>query len=125
MTTIDLRESWRVDLSAWAQRTDAVAELWLFGSRAKGTSGSDSDVDIALALMPPRGDHDWALGDYFALHGRWRTDLEGIVGRHVSLEGIIAGTREDTQVRSNGVLLWQRSDPPGDPPVFEFRHSEQ
>ena len=62
MTTIDLRESWRVDLSAWAQRTDAVAELWLFGSRAKGTSGSDSDVDIALALMPPRGDHDLGLG---------------------------------------------------------------
>jgi len=89
MTTIDLRESWRVDLSAWAQRTDAVAELWLFGSRAKGAAGSDSDVDIALALMPPRGDHDWALGDYFALHGRWRTDLEGIVGRHVSLEGAV------------------------------------
>src|SRR6266700_811192 len=57
----------------------------------------------------------WLRGawDCFALHGRWRTDLEGLVGRHVSLEGIIAGTPEDAQVRSNGVLLWQRSDPPG------------
>ena len=36
----------------WAQETNAVHELWLFGSRAKDTARRDSDVDIAVSLMP-------------------------------------------------------------------------
>jgi hypothetical protein len=34
MADIDLPEQWRQKLIRWAQRTDAVSELWLFGSRA-------------------------------------------------------------------------------------------
>jgi hypothetical protein len=51
----------------WAARTNAVREVWLFGSRAKGTSRPDSDVDIGIYLMP----REWRLaraslhqGDY-------------------------------------------------------------
>lgn len=61
-----------VDLCEWAERTTEVKELWLFGSRAKGTARPDSDVDLAVALMPASGDHDWALGNYFALHLNWK-----------------------------------------------------
>jgi hypothetical protein len=43
---------------------DCVRELWLFGSRAKGTSEPESDIDIALALMPPDGKTNWALAAY-------------------------------------------------------------
>jgi predicted nucleotidyltransferase len=46
----------------WAARTNAVQEVWLFGSRAKGTSRPDSDVDIGIYLMP----HEWAFGIYVA-----------------------------------------------------------
>jgi len=38
MPEIDLPEQWRNQLVSWASQTNAVAELWLFGSRAKGTS---------------------------------------------------------------------------------------
>jgi predicted nucleotidyltransferase len=34
---------------------DSIVELWLFGSRARGDSRPDSDVDLALALIPPNG----------------------------------------------------------------------
>jgi predicted nucleotidyltransferase len=109
MVEIDLPESWRADLVAWAQRTNAVAELWLFGSWAKGTPRPDSDVDIAIALMPPRGDHNWALGDHVALAKVWQRELESIVGRHVSFGAIEPGTPLDTEVRATGVLLWLRT----------------
>jgi predicted nucleotidyltransferase len=92
LPNIDLPELWRDELIAWAQRTNAIAELWLFGSRAKGTSRPDSDVDIAVSLMPPVRNHDWALATYLALSVDWRRQLEKIVGRRVSLTAIVPDT---------------------------------
>jgi predicted nucleotidyltransferase len=86
---MDMRDEWLCGLRSWASANDNVRELWLFGSRATGCSRPDSDVDLAIALMPPINDHNWALGNYFALNGEWRRQLEAIVGRHVSLEAII------------------------------------
>jgi predicted nucleotidyltransferase len=109
MADFDLPDEWRVKIIIWAQESNAVDELWLFGSRAMGTSRPDSDVDIAVSLMPARGDHDWALGDYLALWPMWQRTLEAIVGRHVSLTAIVPDTPSDTEVRSTGVLLWRRT----------------
>jgi predicted nucleotidyltransferase len=112
MGRIDLPEVWRADLVAWARRTNAVAELWLFGSRAKGTFRPESDVDIAVTLMPALGDHDWALGDYVALAKDWQSELEAIVGLPVSFGAIQPDTALDREVRTTGVLLWCRPNPP-------------
>jgi len=106
---MDMREDWLEKLGLWANRNGNVRELWLFGSRATGRSNPDSDVDLALALMPATEGTDWALGAYFALHSDWKLTLEKIVGRHVSLEAIIPGTKEDAAVRSVGTLIWARS----------------
>jgi predicted nucleotidyltransferase len=105
---IDLPDDWRDGLIGWARGTRAVSELWLFGSRAKGTARPDSDVDIAIALMPATGSHDWALRDYLAYAKEWRPKLEQIVQRHVSLTAIVPDTPGDKEVRSTGVLLWRR-----------------
>jgi predicted nucleotidyltransferase len=109
MPDIDLPDQWRLKIIIWAQETNAVDELWLFGSRDKGTERPDSDIDVAVSLMPAQGDHDWALGDYLALSPMWQRTLEAIVGRHVSLTAIVPDTPGDTEVRSTGVLLWRRS----------------
>ncbi len=109
MPEIDLPDEWRAMIIDWARETNAVDELWLFGSRAKGTARPDSDFDIAVSLMPAQGDHDWALGDYFALANSWQRELEAIVGRHVSLTAILPDTPGDTEVRSTGLLLWRRA----------------
>jgi predicted nucleotidyltransferase len=69
-------DEWRKSLRQWASKNDSVRQLWLFGSYAKGTEKPESDVDIAVALMPPKGDHNWALGAYFALHSDWKHELE-------------------------------------------------
>lgn len=108
--TMDMRDEWLLGLRSWASNNGSVRELWLFGSRADGRSRPESDVDLALALMPPTT-HDWALGNFGALKGDWRRQLEAIVGRHVSLEAIVPDTAEDEKVRRTGQLLWQRATP--------------
>ena len=103
---MDMRDEWLSELRSWADDNGNVCELWLFGSRSTGRSRPDSDVDIAIALMPRAADGtDWALGSYFALHSDWKRQLEAIVGRHVSLEVIVPNTPEDEAVGSTGRLL--------------------
>lgn len=56
-----------------------IAAAWLFGSRARGTAGGASDVDIAILLRrdPPRS--------LAGLHLDLRDELAGEVGRPVDL----------------------------------------
>ena len=109
MPLIDFPDDWRVGIISWVRQTNAIDELWLYGSRTKGTAGPDSDVEIAVSLMPAQGGHDWALGDYLALSPVWQRTLEAIVGRHVSLTAILPDTPGDTEVRTTGILLWRRA----------------
>jgi predicted nucleotidyltransferase len=101
-------DEWLSALRSWATSNENVHELWLFGSRAKDISTPDSDVDLALVLVPPDGKHDWALGNFLALEVEWKRQLEIIVGRHVSLEPLISGSPEAAHVRATGKLLWTR-----------------
>jgi hypothetical protein len=79
-----------------------------FPSGAKGLARPESDVDIAIALMPSRGKYDWALGDYAYLKDDWKRQLEAIVGIDVHLYHIEPGTPLDEDARRTGVLLWAR-----------------
>jgi hypothetical protein len=105
---IGLSVAWRDSAISWAQRNDSVRELWLFGSRMQGSAKASGDVDIGLVLMNAHGKHDWALGNYAALGSRWRSDLEAIVGCHVSLAPMIPGSEGDIVIRMTGDRLWQR-----------------
>jgi len=112
---MDMPDDWLRGLRSWASANGHVRELWLFGSRAQGCSRPDSDVDLAVALTPPRGKNDDpAYGAYVALADEaWKPELEDIVGRHVSLEAIAPdapGPDWDSMVRCFGVRLWGRSD---------------
>jgi predicted nucleotidyltransferase len=108
--TLDIRDEWLSALRAWASNNNCVRELWLFGSRAAGHSTLESDVDLALALMPPKGADDWAFGKCVAQGDGWQRQLEKIVGRHVSLEAIVPGSEGDAMVRKTGALLWSRDN---------------
>lgn len=105
---MDMRSEWVRGLREWAQVNDNVRQLWLFGSRARGDAREDSDVDLALALMPPDGKHDWALGNYFRFESEWKQELQAIVGRAVSIEPLVPGETSDVRLRREGVLLWAR-----------------
>ena len=103
---MDMRPEWIRGLREWAEANGNVRQLWLFGSRARGDARENSDVDIAITLVPPDGNHDWAFGNYTALGDAWQHELKKIVGRHVSLQGIESDS--DARVRQDWVLLWAR-----------------
>ena len=93
----------------WAARTDCVREVWLFGSRAKRSSKPDSDVDLAIYLMPPDGNTDWAGGAFFHLHTKWELELKQIVGLTFDLTLVDPDDLGDQEVRSTGKQLWVRT----------------
>jgi predicted nucleotidyltransferase len=107
VASLDLPDSVQAILAGWAERNDAVAELWIFGSRTKGTARPESDVDIGLVLMPPDGKTDWALGAFFALESEWKRELEVIAGLPVSLQAAVPDTKAESVVKS-GLMLWKR-----------------
>jgi predicted nucleotidyltransferase len=100
---MQLPETWREAIEQWAARTASVREVWLFGSRAKGTAEPDSDVDIAIRLMPPTKGTDWALGHFYRFGDEWQSELKAAISRHVSL--VLLPTAQDIGPR---ILLWTR-----------------
>lgn len=112
---------WLAAIRVWAAGKAEVAEVWLFGSRAKGTARPDSDVDLGLVLVPGEPGHDWPEGNYQALGDRWQAELAALVGRHVSLVAFgRPGELEDDDIaaaRAPAILLWTRSATIGSDPV--------
>lgn len=104
---IDLPKHWRDAIVQWAEQEPAVREVWLFGSRARGKA-PNRDVDLAIALMPPKGKTDWASGLYHDKADEWQRHLADLIGCSVSLEGMDPASKEEALVHNTGKLLWRR-----------------
>jgi predicted nucleotidyltransferase len=111
---MDMSSEWLRGLRSWVSANDSVLELWLFGSRAQGCSRPESDVDLAVALMPARSKHDDpAYTNYYFSKSEWKEQLKNIVERPVNLDAIapdMPGPDWDSMVRCFGVCLWSRAD---------------
>ncbi|MFB9268038.1 nucleotidyltransferase family protein [Bradyrhizobium erythrophlei] len=100
---MDMRDEWVTALENWAANNESVAELWLFGSRAKNTSRHDSDIDIALLMMPPIGKTNWALANYVENFDEWKAQLRDAVDWPISLVAIGPKEDMDKEVRRTGI----------------------
>ena len=105
---IDMRDDWLDSLRLWASGNENVLELWLFGSRVKGTAQPNSDIDIALAFMPPTGNDNWAAEAYAWHFDEWKAELKALLNWEISLAPIGPGFDMDAEVRATGVRLWRR-----------------
>jgi predicted nucleotidyltransferase len=77
---------------SWARRTSEIRAAILFGSRAKGTSGPESDVDLALVI------DDLNPLAVFVMKGElWQNDLRQMTGLPVNIEFL---GPESTKIRS-------------------------
>jgi predicted nucleotidyltransferase len=107
---MDMRDEWLTALKSWAASNGSVLEIWLFGSRARDCAREDSDIDIALLLMPPDGGHNWALGNFVVLFDDWKTELCNAVNWPVSLVAFGPKFDMNQEVRSTGLMLWRREN---------------
>jgi|GEM_PF-2774845 len=103
-----MRDEWIEALRRWAVNNENIAELWLFGSRAKGTAHPMSDIDIAIQLMPPTGNHNWALANFIEFFDDWKAELRNTINWPVSLVAIGSNYDMDAEVRKTGICLWRR-----------------
>jgi predicted nucleotidyltransferase len=103
---MDMKEDWVDGLRSWAKKKGYIRELWLFGSRAKGTSTPESDFHLAVDLMP----YERAFEAYVTLHKKWKEELEAIVGHNVDFGAIEEGTKLEEEVKRTGKRLWGKDD---------------
>ena len=63
-------------ICAWAHETSQVSEVRLFGSRAKGCSKPNSDIDLAVTA---------SIGGYWNLVHKWEKHLSEQTGLTVNI----------------------------------------
>ena len=100
-----LPETWHRSIQQWAEQKDSIQEVWLFGSRARGEATEEKDLDIAITLMPAKGNHDWALGNYLKFGDRWQKELSELLERSVDL-ALRVGM--PPKAKADAILLWKR-----------------
>jgi predicted nucleotidyltransferase len=72
-------------VAKWASTQPLVRKVYLFGSRARGTHRSDSDLDIAVEIFPLTGDSS-PLATWIGESDRLEASIAGIVPVIIDLD---------------------------------------
>ena len=95
-------------VSHWAGSHHEITHIFLFGSRARGDSTPESDIDLALVVT---GDsEETAVTKYFFNQKNWKRELEVIFGRSISMVRVTDNGKPEVQesINKDGVLLYVR-----------------
>jgi predicted nucleotidyltransferase len=76
---MDLTPGQACTIRHWAGAAQYVKEVRLFGSRARGRSKPDSDVDLAITIGDGTEDPDTIRGVYFAVGKNWQAELSALL----------------------------------------------
>ena len=98
------------ELHAWATSQPSINRVWLFGSRARGEAGPDSDLDIALEVVPAYPDAS-ATDCWFTHSSQWRGELAARFPFRIQLE-LLDGMSTPTisrGIEKSGVLAYERA----------------
>ena len=107
---VDLSDAQIALIAAWARDAPGVTACYLFGSRAKGTSRPDSDVDLAVEVETVPGltnknsfDQQWL--DYTST----LTDLDEDIGLRTELLRLSnENPKVAAAVGEHGILIYRR-----------------
>jgi predicted nucleotidyltransferase len=95
----------------WADSYHEITRVFLFGSRARGDSTPDSDIDLAIVVV---GNSDeTAFTRYFFNQNDWKRELGSALGRSISMVRVIDHGKPEVQesIAREGVLLYERPYP--------------
>lgn len=100
---------WCDGIRSWAAAIPSVDRVSLYGSWARGTPGPDSDLDLAVYIRAPDGEH---LAEWIENRQRWQHALSSRLGIKVHLGSANeeAGCVVATAVAREGITIFQRQD---------------
>ena len=97
-------EKWRPLIQAWAKKNHKIDRVYIFGSRAKGSQSSESDLDIVITLREGFGYVDW-----FDEFDDWATDLQNRIDVKIHLckgGGSLPNETVEEAIRDHGLLIY-------------------
>lgn len=104
--TLDQKRAFRI----WARNEPLIREVYLFGSRAKGTARPDSDADIAVRFNVA----DSQVAHVFSINGPlWQQILCEMTGLKVALAHLAGdeiSPNHEAAVREHGIRLYPQRD---------------
>lgn len=105
--TASLTAQQRAAIIAWAEKTPCVKAVRLFGSRAKESSGSESDVDLAVTIEP---DHSNLEGIFACEREGWESELSSAIELRAELKPFdqTIAPKVFASCQEASILLWQR-----------------
>jgi predicted nucleotidyltransferase len=98
------------ELHTWATSQPVIYRVWLFGSHARGEAGPDSDIDIAVEVVPVHADES-VTDCWFTHSSKWRSELAARFPFRIQLE-LLDGLSTPTISRGiarSGVLVYERA----------------
>jgi predicted nucleotidyltransferase len=92
----------------WADSHHDIKRVFLFGSRARGDSTPDSDVDLAVEVVGISGEN--ADTRYFFNVNTWKKQLGAALGRSINIVRLIDHGKPEIQesIDRDGVVLYER-----------------
>jgi predicted nucleotidyltransferase len=102
-------ELWCSQLAQWANVEPHIGELWIFGSRARGDNGPNSDLDVAVIMADgPKGTR---YGNWAFLSDDWKEELEHFLPIAIDLDigdPDISTKVVGPAVKKDGVCIFRR-----------------
>ena len=97
----------RGKVTSWAESHPEIKRVFLFGSRARGDSKPDSDVDIAVEVVGIKGEN--ADTRYFLNKNIWKDELKAALERPINIVRRVAHGKPEIQesIERDGVLLYE------------------
>ena len=106
---MELTKEQRQAIITWAEKTSEIEAVFLFGSMAKGTATTDSDIDLAL-VMTKGPERDQRAGDYLRNWEAWEAELKTALAIEVYLGSLDPpmGQQVPNAVAECNIELWRR-----------------
>lgn len=98
-------------LRVWALARPYVKKVWIYGSRAKGGSLPDSDLDVAIEIHPVGNDED-TYTSIVSERQKWITELQPQLPYSLHLEWYDPNGRNAVvqhAVDVDGIVIFERT----------------